>query len=440
MAYMSIDLFDSTQAIIAARNNNLFFTNGQFNVKDLDEIPCSCPICSKYNGKTVDMSFNKILNHNYHVFLNEIKNVRNSIKNSSIRELVENRITAHPNLISILRYLDKKHYTFLESKTPTVSNKELIVTSKETLNRPEIRRFQERILNRYIKPKSCKILLLLPCSAKKPYSFSKTHKIFRDQILNSQNPNVIHELIITSPIGLVPRELELVYPASMYDISVTGFWDEDEKKMIRTNLRKYLEKNKYDVIISHLEDNLLDFIKDILIKYHNTCVDKPTSKKSLEKLRKTLDQKSKPYGKISDQIRKKENIQSLASYQFNKKIAKKLVENTVIKGRYPYNKIIENNKQIGMVVKERGFISLTLQGAGKIFDKNSYCVKIFDDFELSGSVFAPGVIDADKQIRTGDEVIIQCKNSLAGVGVATMSGEDMINAGYGEAVKTRHHI
>ena len=41
MAYMSIDLFDSTQAIIAARNNNLFFTNGQFNVKDLDEIPCS---------------------------------------------------------------------------------------------------------------------------------------------------------------------------------------------------------------------------------------------------------------------------------------------------------------------------------------------------------------------------------------------------------------
>ena len=118
----------------------------------------------KYKEKTADMSFNQILNHNYHIFLDEIKNVRNSIKNNSLRDLVETRVKTNPNLISILRNLDKKHYDFLESKTPVTGRKELLVTSKESLFRPEIKRFQERILNRYTKPDSTKILLLLPCS------------------------------------------------------------------------------------------------------------------------------------------------------------------------------------------------------------------------------------------------------------------------------------
>ena len=36
----------------------------------------------------------------------------------------------------------------------------------------------------------------------------------------------LHELIVTSPVGLVPRELENSYPASSYDIPVIGIWYE----------------------------------------------------------------------------------------------------------------------------------------------------------------------------------------------------------------------
>ena len=43
-------------------------------------------------------------------------------------------------------------------------------------------------------------------------------------------------MIITSPLGLVPRELELIFPAQQYDIPVTGHWFEDELAMIKEGI------------------------------------------------------------------------------------------------------------------------------------------------------------------------------------------------------------
>ena len=51
------------------------------------------------------------------------------------------------------------------------------------------------------------------------------------------------EIILTSPLGIVPRDLEYTYPAAHYDIPVTGDWSEIEKQ--------------------HLENDLLDFFKKI---------------------------------------------------------------------------------------------------------------------------------------------------------------------------------
>ena len=93
-----------------------------------------------------------------------------------------------------------------------------------------------------------------------------------------------------------------------------------------------------------------------------------------------------------------------------------------------------------MVVKERGLISLTLDGAKRLLKSNDYWVEIYDDFELVGSVFAPGVKNTDKKIRKGDEVIVIKNNKLAGVGVAQMNGQEMKSLNYGEAVKIRHRI
>jgi archaeosine synthase alpha-subunit len=437
LTYLSIDFFDSSSAIIAARNKTMFFPDAEYKIDDLSELACNCPICNS-KEKISELTFEDILNHNYYILFNELRQVRNMIYSGNIRNYVEKKVQSKPLHTAILRNLDRINYSYLEENTPVVNNKIIYATSNESFNRPEIIRFQQRILNRYIKPVSAEVLLLLPCSAKKPYSFSKTHKFFRRKIFETSNPDIVHELIITSPLGLVPRELELIYPAANYDIPVTGIWSEDEKKMIKDLLKEYLSKNKYEKIIIHLPQELVDFIKEIYKKPVISCIDNPTSNESLTNLYNVLEETVSVFKKVDKKERQRQNIQSIACYQFGIKTGKKLLKNTKITGRYPTLKIMQENKQLGMLIGDKGFISLTLEGAEKISSLCDYKLDISDDFKPKGSILAPGIINAYSNIRVGDEVLIFRKNKLIGVGVACMNGSDMIDLSYGEAVKIRH--
>jgi len=438
LMYMGVDFVDSFSAIMAARNEIFLFTTGLFHKNELHELPCTCPACIKHSTAS-EMGYDEILGHNYHALSTEMKRVRNAIRTGSLRELVETRVRTRPSLAAMLRILDLKHYPYLEKRTPIMRKQALIATTKDALTRPEVRRFQERVIQRYSKPQSTKILLLLPCSAKKPYSFSKSHKLFGERLLGIRNPFVVHELILTSPLGLVPRELELTYPASAYDITVTGHWDEDEKKMMRTLLEQYLTKNTYDAVIMHLPASLQEFTRDLLKNPVSTCIDTPTSPESLNALSDVLQKITRMYDIVGRQQRTLENIQALARYQFGDDIATQLLDGCTIKGKYPSQKIMNNNRQVGMVTQERGLISLTMDGAERLTEAAHYWVEVYADFSLRGSVLAPGVKDADEAIRIGDEVVVKQQRKVAGVGVALMNGSEMKESRHGEAVNVRHH-
>jgi len=436
--YIGVDLFDSFSAVMAARNDTLLFTTGSYKKNQMHELPCSCPGCTTITDATA-MTHEEIIQHNYYALRSEIKHVRNAIAAGSLRELVEIRVRANPLHASLLRTLDLHHYSFLEERIPLVRKQPLIATTTDALNRPEVRRFQERVIQRYEKPPSTNILLLLPCSAKKPYSFSKTHKLFREKIQTVDNPWVVHEVILTSPLGLVPRELELTYPASAYDIAVTGHWDEDEKHMIRTLLTHYLQKNTYETIIMHIPKTMQDFVADLLKNPLSTCIDSPTSNESLDELAAVLQKTTRIYPRVQPAQRIYENIKALAYYQFGKPLADHLMEGCSIRGKYPYQKIMHKDTQLGMLTEERGLLSLTLEGAERLAKSDCYGVEIDDDVPLKGSIFAPGVKDADESIRIGDEVLVKTQGKLRGVGVALMNGKEMKESAHGEAVKMRHH-
>jgi archaeosine synthase len=436
---MGVDFFDSFSATMAARNDTFLFPTGFYKKNQLPEIPCCCPTCVTTNDVS-SMGYEEIVQHNYSMLFTEMKLVRNAITIGSLRELVETRVRTKPHLAALLHILDLNHYQFLEERTPVVRKQPLIATTKDSLVRPEIRRFQDRVIERFEKPASAKILLLLPCSAKKPYSFSKSHKLFRECFLNQANPFVVHEVILTSPLGLVPRELELTYPASIYDIAVTGHWDEDEKKMMRTLLQGYLEKNTYDATILHIPPVMQTFVSDLLKNPQVTCKDSPTSAGSISALSNALQELTQRFDRVKPQRRAYENITSLACYQFGPALAKLLMKDCTISGKYPYQKIMDKNIQLGMLTEERGLLSLTMDGANRLGETEHYWVEISDDFTLKGSVFAPGIKDADVSIRIGEEVLVKKKNRLCGVGVALMNGKEMIESTHGEAVKIRHHI
>ena len=84
----------------------------------------------------------------------------------------------------------------------------------------------------------------------------------------------------------------------------------------------------------------------------------------------------KKYEMVKSYDRAKEDTESIISFQFGEAIAKKLLKNVKIRGKYPDKKIFENNIQLGMITKERGFISLTLHGAKKISEFDNYFVEI----------------------------------------------------------------
>jgi archaeosine synthase len=440
-SYMGVDLFDCIPAILSARNKELFFQYGNQNINQVKKIPCSCRFCKNYINKPNSMPFENILKHNYEMLLNELINIKNHIFNGLLRNLVEIRVKTNVDSTALLRIIDNKHYRYIEENTPIVNNNILFITHKESYNRPEIKRFQQRLINNYKKPKDTKILLLLPCSAKKPYSFSKSHKKFRQIIKNIENHNIIHEMIITSPLGLVPRDLELVYPAANYDIPVTGEWDNDEKKIISSLLKKYLLINKYDKIISFLPSNISKVILESNIKFIDTnVINSMISKKSLTSLDNILKKECKNYPKLNTEKRKIQNIESILSFQFNEDIANTFVRDCKIKGRYPYLKIYNQNYQVGMLTKEKGLITFTLRGIENIMSFNKNFIEIYDDINLKGSLLAPGIKNADRDIRIGDEVYILKNNKLYAVGTAKMNGKNMINFNYGEAASIRHKV
>jgi archaeosine synthase len=431
LVYCGVDLFDSVPLFLNARLRNFLTADGKANKNEIGEDFCFCPSC--LDGKR---DFDSILAHNYYASLSETKVVKNAIRNGRLRELVEARIRSEPWMVSVLRTFDTHYYSFQERYFP-VTGGQMIAASNDSLQRPEIVRFRERVKERYKKPSHKKILLFLPCSAKKPYSFSRTHKALRKAIAECGNRNVVHEVIITSPLGVVPREVELFYPAQQYDIPVTRTWSKDEISMIGEGITEFLKTNDYEAIVVHLPPDYV-FIQDFLDDFTNTCDGNPTSSSSLQKLKDILKETVKHYEKVDWRTELGESIKSFARFQFGN-AGEALTQDAEIKGRYPNLRIFRKDKQIGMLVGKRGLISLTLEGGKILAEGDSYRVKIHD-FTPKGNIFAVGVKDADEDIRIGDDVVVLKDNELVGVGVAVMSPKEMIESDRGEAVRIRHLV
>lgn len=428
LAYCGIDVFDSL-AISIATENGLYLTNsGVLEHGRIKGLPCSCPAClSDRRGRE------ELLSHNQAAAEAELRHVKHAISEGKLRELVEARVRSDPWLVQDLRLLDMAHYPLLEMHTP-VKGPPFHAGSKESLARPDVRRWRARLEARYSRPKSAKVLLLIPCSAKKPYSTSQSHMRFRDAVVASGAADVVHEVIVTSPLGLVPGELELAYPAQDYDIPVTGHWDRDEKRLAEEMVAWLVESQRYDAVISHLGDER-EPVNQALRDFTDTSQGNPGSRESLRRLEETLSQYA-PEGPDTRRDRWVEDMRSRCRFQFGE-AGERLCDGAQIQGRYPNLRINGSGGQVGMLTGDRGLVSLTLEGGRILAPSGCYTVEI-EDFQLKGNLFAVGVSRAASDIRIGDDVVIAHDGEVRGVGVARMCSAEMELAERGEAVRVRH--
>jgi archaeosine synthase len=286
-----------------------------------------------------------------------------------------------------------------------------------SLERPQVSRWRKEI-EKYYSP-STNIILLLPCSAKKPYRVSKSHtKIisFLKEILKNKYPN-LSQLILTSPLGVVPRELE---DYADYDIPVTGHWSQEELDSLYELLLSLLNKCNNPIVIAHFGENspYLKALEKLPFEIFYT-------KGSLEELKNILYLNSSFWDKepINENRIK---AQKMFTFQFKKEFDLPFD----YQERRKSTDLLFNKKTIGTFQNK---IKVNVKGGELI--KDSLYVNI--DFDLRGDIFSKGVISNSDNIRPGDDVIVQKNNKCIGVGEAIVSGEIMKNLNRGKVVKIR---
>lgn len=369
----------------------------------------------------------------------EVAKVRVFAQAGRLRELVDQRSFSSAEGVAALRVFDADCYDYQEKSFP-VNGPRFSCNTVQSLCRPDIVRYERAMHGRYFPPRHKKILLLLPCSAKKPYHVSKSHRLFASAIHTAQHDTLVHEVVVTSPLGIVPRELDVFYPANAYDIPVTGEWKPEERERIRRMLADLVSKGNYERVVSHLgEDDAL--VKDMFEGISRTSVGDPVSPVSLRNLDGALRAASEGMGRVDYGADRDATARAAMAFQFGPEVAGVLMEGARATGKYPYWKVFREEggrrTQMCMMSAERGMFSLSPEGARTAAEQGYNIVEI-QSFELKGSLFAVGVDRADHRIRIGDEAVIVSGGKAVGVGVAEMCGEEMEQARRGVAVRVRH--
>ncbi len=399
LIYSGFDLFDFTAVDLQTARHRFCLPEGEFPASVMDTGVCGCPGC-----REGDLGM-----HNRLALQREIALVTHFISDQQLREFVEARSRMHASHVAILRFLDR-NYPFLEQHLPVARACRLGAMSGEVLNRPEVVRFSERVLHRYTPP-NAGVAVLLPCSARKPYSASQSHRKFAEAIGGRAL-----ELIVTSPLGLVPREIERIYPAAHYDIPVTGYWDREELAFTARVVADFLVQHRFRRVIAHLEGGALEGIV-----MEESGDPRPVSGSALRNLSSLLD---------DERPVRQDPVRGTLSWQFGIPVD---TQGMSVRWKPPHLMVRRGKVPLFSLDPGTGLLRPTFEGWKSL--PGVYRVRI-DDFVPQGDILAPGILSADPAIREGDEVLVEGPHALA-TGRAAMGTAEMQSSSRGVAVRVR---
>ena len=281
---LGCDLFDSAAYALYARQNRYMTENGTWQLSNLDYFPCSCPNCMKETPKDVLSKSKKeietfLAEHNLFVCISEIRRIKQAIREGRLWELVEMRTHAHPALFSAVKKI-KEHAEFIEKFSPVVKKRGFFFFSSVGLARPEVLHYKNQLLKNYQPPINSKILLLLPQTHKKPYHNTRIYKKVKNVIKKTlrDQSELVHVCFFTAPFGIIPIEIDEVYPLSQNE--VTTPFDSETKEYIAILLSEYIKKFQYETVI--LLNDFSQWDNKVADSCKNMCAIKKIQFKELE--------------------------------------------------------------------------------------------------------------------------------------------------------------
>ncbi|MHA1272471.1 MAG: DUF5591 domain-containing protein [Promethearchaeota archaeon] len=465
LIYLGFDFIDCSYILYLSSENYYDIIDTILPIYKIKKLPCFCAAC---RGKLKELSLIKssdekiklLCLHNLltaRAFMNKINHF---LKYEDFRGFIENTIIQDTYLISMLRILDKEYFNILRYETPFYQKLNKInIIGEISYYRPDFVEFRERVLETFSPEPKTSLIILFPCSAKKPYSQSKSHKKFLKILRKFPEFPSFQEIILTSPLGAIPRQLEDVYPVVYYNIPVTGDWSSEEIEITSKMLNRLIQKFEKNIpIICHLDGKYIDIAKNALKNLENeiiftNIVENLTSDESL----KSLEELIKKYKKTDKKEDIKENTMKslylktvnrklikIADFQFGMGIGEKLFYNGIELVNIPKS----NNKRIldpktkeliAIFNQKPAFLKLTMKGAMRIFDdlKTNYSL-IFKDTKISGNnLFLQGIEKISPNLAPKKNIIIinKDKDKILGMGQLIVGTNSIINSKTGRVAE-----
>ena len=418
LSWLGVDLFDLSRSRTAAALGILLTTLGPREVdSSLEESSDILAQCNEWK--------------------NAISATRSAIREGSLRELAERQSTSSPRTVEHLRFHDTRMSNYDGGRAGLSrilgSKASLRCNSYTSRSDALIQDWRYRISHHHTPPEhQTQVLLLLPCSATKPYRLSQSHQRFAKSV----NSRGIHEVMVTAPLGLVPRELEDIWPASNYDIPVTGDWDIDELKIIREMISNLTKRLDYSRIINHsgvyLDINDIDVIDTR--KGHSAG-----SSDALSMLNNEVDRAVEDFQikKLKESQHRLGKLKSLSRFQHGSDL---WLKDTIVEGRPPIFTIKKDGMQLAQWNPRSARFAFS-KFCLPILDKYETLSRVFlyDDHIWKGDLFSSNVDYVKGEIRRGDEVLVWQKNALIGSARAEAPGWEWPN-GPGRLARAQHRL
>ncbi len=215
---MGCDLFDSAAYALYARQGRYLTVRGTWKLEEMNYLPCSCPVCQGHDLKELMESLQRtklLAMHNLYVSLQEMKLVKQCIREGSLWDLLECRCRSHPRLLDGLKSLGSEGQ-WLEGLDGSRKST-FFYLSPESSIRPEVVRYARRI----------------------------GRLTLEGDVLISDDPEADvagfdHVLHFKPPFGPYPAELSETYP---FNAEVPENPDDAALKQAKENMKLLMEAN-----------------------------------------------------------------------------------------------------------------------------------------------------------------------------------------------------
>ena len=390
LAWFGVDIFDFSRAGFAVASGHLLTAFGPRAPLDGEE--CSSSVAVTHYDQS-------------------LRSVRSAIASGTLRSLAEQQSLNSPKLVEHMRFFDKlvnESNNVMRIHPLGVDRIDYLSTTSHQDS--SVGQWVDFISNQYQVPEKLdNVLVLLPCSARKPYRLSKSHRKF----IQALGTNACHEVMVTSPLGLVPRDLEDVWPAAFYDIPVTGDWSRDELYRINSMVRNLVVRHNYECIINHSGMDLEIEGFDIIDTRQG---ESSGSRNALQRLTDAV-QTAKEELRIHRRKGERVNLDRFMSISRYLHKSDEWLNDCKVRGKPPRWKIERDGKQIALWSFERAGFSFSKE-AVKYLDSCSALprVHLVDDVKWKGDLHYGIVKSFESGIRMGQDLIVM-QNDVA-IGLA----------------------